>query len=140
MAFDNTRGRRTCSQMSTPRIGVCAGGKSGKPKTTVRQLPMRRTNQRILVCSGNNLKLLGTFVVSLTSQNWELIHLNFEGNGKKRTSQPHPLPWIAAVVALNFFLKSSTEPKSRSIAVFSGPSASLPPSVLAGARFFQKRE
>lgn len=87
MAFEDTRGRRTCSQMSTPRIGVCAREKNCKLTTAVTQLPIRHTNQRILVCSGNNLERLGTFVVSLTSQNWELVHLK----EKERSAQANPI-------------------------------------------------
>lgn len=60
------------------------------------------------------------------------------------TIQPHPEPWIAAVVALNCFFMFSTLPNAASMASLRGPGPMWPPdpfpSFADGARFFQKRE
>jgi hypothetical protein len=51
---------------------------------------------------------------------------------------------MAAVVVLNSFFKTSSEPQRSHMAVLRGPSLSAPPlplrSTAEGARFFQKRE
>jgi len=62
----------------------------------------------------------------------------------RRTSQPHPEPWMAAVAALNSFFKLSRLPKDSTMACLRAQSFKTPPCPFflsaAGARFFQKRE
>jgi hypothetical protein len=54
-------------------------------------------------------------------------------------SQPHPEPWIAAVLALNCSLNLSREPKSASICLRRvGAEEGLVEDEEEGARFFQK--
>lgn len=96
------------------------------------------TKQGILVGCRHDYEFLGCRVISLRKGNekWTSNRLRFT-----HTNQPHPLPWIAPVLAIIAFLNSSTEPKSRTIAFSScPPETTFPPCALEGARFFQNSE
>lgn len=64
----------------------------------------------------------------------------YPGNKETLTSQPQPLPWMAAVFAFISFLNASTVPHCASILVFNCPSMTFPPPSDVGARIFQKKE
>lgn len=94
--------------------------------------------ERILVGGGDDLKTLGGCVDALD------IRINCSSSHiiENLTSQPHPEPWIPAVVVLNSFLKLSNEPNEPTIASFKGPLLStppFPPFSFEGAKFFQNK-
>jgi len=108
------------------------------------------SEKRILVGCGDDLQFTRGWVEALMVTSGQFRHSSKtpghfgERMDRKRTSQPHPEPWMPAVVVLNSFLRLSTVPQRSQMAVFRGPSLSAPPlplrSVADGARFFQKRE
>src|SRR5882762_9344345 len=55
-------------------------------------------------------------------------------------SQPHPEPWIATALALNFSINVSNDPKLLLIAATNSPLGGSPPPLLVGARLVQKIE
>jgi uracil-DNA glycosylase len=100
--------------------------------------------ERVLVGRRGDLQTLGLGVQALQIGTVSTRREDVQRRRGKRTSQPQPEPWMAALVVLNSFLKLSKVPKDSSMAFLRGPSCRRPPlplpSEAAGARFFQNKE
>ena len=130
--------KRTCSQTSMPMIGIWAGTKKSEHiNHCQKKQRTQHTQYWILVRSSHNFEFLRKFMISLTTY---ISFSDWSYENKKRTSHPHPLPWIAALVVLKIFLNSSKEPKSRPKACSRGPEISWPPPELTGVKLVQNKE
>jgi hypothetical protein len=114
-----------------------------------------RREHGVLVLGGDDFEALGLFVVGLYGMGMNADSVGVlwrrkrgewpetRGNERadRRTTHPHPEPWIPAVLALTSFFNPSKPPKSLLTSSSNFPPlTTLDSSEPAGAKFFQNNE